>query len=46
MIRNGGEVVVYQFMRTVLPHLRACFNDIDEQFEPLNIPPARVWFCK
>lgn len=46
MVHPGGEVVVYQFMRTVLPHLRDCFDDIDEEFEALNIPPARVWFCR
>jgi len=46
-VLNGqGEVIVYQFMRTILPQLRNCFGNVEEEFEALNIPPARVWFCK
>jgi phospholipid N-methyltransferase len=46
VVRESGEVIVYQFMRTILPQLQDCFGQVDEEFEALNIPPARVWYCK
>ena len=46
VVSEHGEVIVYQFMRTILPQLRDCFGRVEEEFEALNIPPARVWFCK
>ncbi len=46
VLSDGGEVIVYQFMRTILPQLRHCFGKVEEEFEALNIPPARVWYCK
>lgn len=46
VLSERGEVIVYQFMRTILPQLRHCFARVEEEFEALNIPPARVWFCK
>jgi phospholipid N-methyltransferase len=46
VLKEDGEVIVYQFMRTILPQLRHCFGRVEEEFEALNIPPARVWFCK
>lgn len=46
VLSDGGEVIVYQFMRTILPQLRDCFGQVEEEFEALNIPPARVWYCK
>jgi phospholipid N-methyltransferase len=44
-LRPGGAVLVYQFTRTVLPYLRSHFNQIDQDFEPRNILPARLFFC-
>lgn len=46
VVSDNGEVIVYQFMRTILPQLRNCFEKVEEEFEALNIPPARVWFCR
>jgi phospholipid N-methyltransferase len=46
MAAEGGEVIVYQFMRTIERHLRDCFNEVEPDFEALNLPPARVWYCK
>jgi len=46
VVGERGEVIVYQFMRTILPQLRSCFGQVVEEFEPLNIPPARLWYCK
>jgi phospholipid N-methyltransferase len=46
VVSKQGEVIVYQFMRTILPQLRYCFGRVEEDFEALNIPPARVWYCR
>ena len=43
-IRPGGAVLVYQFTRAVLPYLRSHFDQIDQDFEPRNILPARVFY--
>jgi phospholipid N-methyltransferase len=44
-LRPGGAVLVYQFTRAVLPYLRSHFDQIDQDFEPRNILPARVFYC-
>jgi phospholipid N-methyltransferase len=44
-LKPGGAVLVYQFTRAVLPYLRACFEEVDQDFEPLNILPARLFYC-
>jgi phospholipid N-methyltransferase len=45
VLRPGGRLLVYQFSRAVLPHLRETFSDIREEFVPLNILPARIYCC-
>lgn len=40
-----GAVLVYQFTRAVLPYLRSHFEQIDQDFEPRNILPARLFYC-
>lgn len=42
---RGGQFLVYQFSREVHRHLRREFTNIREDFEPLNIPPARLYYC-
>ncbi len=44
-LRHNGVLLVYQFTTTVLPHLRQVFSDVREDFEPLNILPARIFYC-
>ena len=44
-LNPGGAVLVYQFTRAVLPYLRAYFNQVYQDFEPLNILPARLFYC-
>ena len=44
-LNNGGAVLVYQFTRAVLPYLRAYFDQVYQDFEPLNILPARLFYC-
>src|SRR6516225_278822 len=44
-LNPGGAVLVYQFTRAVLPHLRTHFRQIEQDFEPRNILPARLFYC-
>ena len=44
-LNPGGAVLVYQFTRAVLPYLRAYFDQVYQDFEPLNILPARLFYC-
>ena len=44
-LNPGGAVLVYQFTRAVLPHLRTHFSQVDQDFEPRNILPARLFYC-
>ena len=45
-LTSRGEVIVYQFMRTIERHLHDCFDTVEPDFEALNLPPARVWSCR
>jgi phospholipid N-methyltransferase len=45
-LKPGGSVLVYQFTRAVLPYLRSHFEHIDQEFEPRNILPARLFYCR
>lgn len=44
-LNPGGAVLVYQFTRAVLPHLRTHFRQVEQEFEPRNILPARLFYC-
>jgi phospholipid N-methyltransferase len=41
-----GVFVVYQYTRAVLPDLQRAFAKVEDDFEPLNILPARVFYCR
>lgn len=41
----SGGFLVYQFSRAVLPSLRRVFSRVETDLEPLNIPPAPVFYC-
>jgi phospholipid N-methyltransferase len=45
VLHPEGAFVVYQFTRTVLPYLEPIFARVDQDFEPLNILPARLFYC-
>jgi phospholipid N-methyltransferase len=45
LLRPGGVLVIYQFTRSVLPELRRVFGHVRQEFEPLNVLPARVFRC-
>jgi phospholipid N-methyltransferase len=45
VLRPGGVLVVYQFTRSALPDLQHVFGQVRQEFEPLNVLPARVFRC-
>lgn len=45
VLRPRGAFLVYQFSRAVLPYLQRVFGQVEQAFEPLNILPARLFFC-
>ena len=46
VLHPSGAFLVYQFTRTVLPYLQQVFNLVHQDFEPLNVMPARLFFCR
>jgi phospholipid N-methyltransferase len=46
VLDQHGAFLVYQFTRAVLPHLRQVFGSVAEDFEPLNVMPARLFYCR
>ncbi len=46
MLHPDGAFLVYQFTRAVLPYLRETFARVDQEFEPRNIMPARLFYCR
>lgn len=43
---ENGELLLYQFSPKVLPDLERTYQNVRRGFEPLNIPPAQVYFCR
>jgi phospholipid N-methyltransferase len=46
LLHQDGAFLVYQFTRAVLPHLRQVFPHVQQEFEPRNIMPARLFYCR
>jgi hypothetical protein len=46
VLQPDGSFLVYQFTRAVLPHLRQVFPHVHQEFEPRNIMPARLFYCR
>ncbi|MEO8089077.1 MAG: rRNA adenine N-6-methyltransferase family protein [Gemmatimonadales bacterium] len=46
VLHPTGAFLVYQFTRTVLPYLQQVFALVRQDFEPLNVMPARLFFCR
>ncbi|QOR38147.1 methyltransferase [Billgrantia diversa] len=40
-----GSMLIYQFSPKVSADLHQTFSRVESAFEPINIPPARVYFC-
>jgi phospholipid N-methyltransferase len=45
-LRSDGVFAVYQYTRAVLPDLQSVFSSVEEDFELINILPARVFYCR
>ena len=46
VLQPDGSFLVYQFTRAVLPYLRQVFPQVQVEFEPRNIMPARLFYCR
>ena len=46
LLQPDGAFLVYQFTRAVLPYLRRVFPHVHQEFEPRNIMPARLFYCR
>lgn len=46
VLHPHGTFLVYQFTRAVLPFLQQVFGFVDQDFEPLNVMPARLFYCR
>lgn len=46
LLQPDGAFLVYQFTRAVLPFLRQVFPHVRVEFEPRNIMPARLFYCR
>ncbi len=46
LLQPDGAFLVYQFTRAVLPYLRQVFPQVQVEFEPRNIMPARLFYCR
>jgi phospholipid N-methyltransferase len=44
-LRPDGALLVYQFTRAVRPYLESSFGSVQENFQVLNILPARIFYC-
>jgi phospholipid N-methyltransferase len=45
VLRKGGAFLVYQFSPKVRDFLAMSFERIDHAFEPINIPPAQLYWA-
>jgi phospholipid N-methyltransferase len=46
VLDQNGAFLVYQFTRAVLPYLQQVFDSVYQDFEPLNVMPARLFYCR
>jgi phospholipid N-methyltransferase len=45
LLQPEGALLVYQFTGTVLPYLKSSFGSVQQNFQFLNILPARIFYC-
>lgn len=46
VLQPDGMFLVYQFTRAVQPYLHEVFAQVHAEFEPRNIMPARLYYCR
>jgi phospholipid N-methyltransferase len=45
-LRPGGAFLVYQFRPAVRRIIEPFFDRVDHAFEPINVPPAQLWWFR
>ena len=45
LLQPEGALLVYQFTDTVLPYLKSSFSSVQQNFQFLNVMPARIFYC-
>jgi len=45
LLQPEGALLVYQFTNTVLTYLKSSFGSVRQNFQFLNILPARIFYC-
>jgi phospholipid N-methyltransferase len=45
VLKPNGAFLVYQFSPMVLASLRQVFSQVRRGFQPLNMPPAQLFYC-
>jgi phospholipid N-methyltransferase len=45
-VRPGGAFLVYQFRPAVRHIIEPFFDRVDHAFEPINVPPAQLWWFR
>jgi phospholipid N-methyltransferase len=45
ILKADGAFLVYQFSPMVFDSLRRVFSQVRRGFQPLNVPPAQLFFC-
>ena len=45
VLHPEGALLVYQFTNAVLPYLKSSFGSVRQNFQFLNILPARIFYC-
>jgi phospholipid N-methyltransferase len=45
-LSGRGAFLVYQFSNAAHRYLQQVFKNVEPDFEPLNVPPARLFFCR
>jgi phospholipid N-methyltransferase len=43
-LKPGGAFLVYQFRPSVKNIIAPFFQRVDHAFEPINVPPAQLWW--
>jgi phospholipid N-methyltransferase len=46
LLVEDGAMLMFQFTRVVVPHLKTHFGFVEQGFTPLNILPAHIFHCR
>jgi phospholipid N-methyltransferase len=46
VLNEDGALMMFQFTRVVIPHLKRHFRHVEQGFTALNILPAHIFYCR